>query len=121
MSITVSRPFLLGSGLTIEEALASGMARAGSLSAGRDIGVVLSLASRGRATVLPIAGDVGSQFTPAAGWAQAIRYRVKGVGPGRAQRQHRGRYGWRWRGGNQWLLVLPDYGCYLEAAAALDN
>ncbi|MEW5987037.1 MAG: transketolase C-terminal domain-containing protein [Chloroflexota bacterium] len=70
-----SRPFLLGSGLTVEEALASDMARPGGVSAGRDVGVVFNLPSRGRATVLPMAGDVGSQFTPAAGWAQAICYR----------------------------------------------
>ncbi|RMG67102.1 MAG: pyruvate dehydrogenase, partial [Calditrichaeota bacterium] len=31
--------------------------------------------SRGGATVIPMAGDVGSQYTPAAGWAQAILYR----------------------------------------------
>jgi 2-oxoisovalerate dehydrogenase E1 component len=75
-----SRPFMLGSGLTIEEAFASDMARLGSLSAGRDVGVVFNMERRGRALVLPMAGDVGSQFTPAAGWAQAIRYRVAQLG-----------------------------------------
>jgi 2-oxoisovalerate dehydrogenase E1 component len=69
-----SRPFLLGSGLTLVEALASDMARTGSLSGGRDVGVVFSLARRKRALVLPMAGDVGSQYTPGVGWAQAIRY-----------------------------------------------
>lgn len=69
-----SRPFLLGSGLTLVEALASDMARTGSLSGGRDVGVVFSLPRRKRAMVLPMAGDVGSQYTPAVGWAQAIRY-----------------------------------------------
>ncbi|WP_420642340.1 alpha-ketoacid dehydrogenase subunit alpha/beta [Candidatus Leptofilum sp.] len=68
-----SRPFLLGSGLTLVEALASDMARTGSLSGGRDVGVVFHLPRRKRALVLPMAGDVGSQYTPAAGWAQAIR------------------------------------------------
>ncbi len=75
-----SRPFMLGSGLTLEEAFASDMARPGGLSAGRDVGVVFNMPGRGRATVLPMAGDVGSQFTPAAGWAQALRYRVEELG-----------------------------------------
>ncbi len=75
-----SRPFMLGSGLTLEEAFASDMARPGGLSAGRDVGVVFNMPARGRATVLPMAGDVGSQFTPAAGWAQALRYRAEVLG-----------------------------------------
>lgn len=75
-----SRPFVLGSGLTVEEAFASGMARAGSVSAGRDVGVVFNMPSRGRAVILPMAGDVGSQFTPAAGWAQALCYSVRELG-----------------------------------------
>ncbi len=75
-----SRPFMLGSGLTLEEAFASDMARPGGLSAGRDVGVVFNMPTRGRATVLPMAGDVGSQFTPAAGWAQALRYRAETLG-----------------------------------------
>ena len=69
-----SRPFMLGSGLTLVEAFASDMARTGSLSGGRDVGVVFNLPRRKRALVLPMAGDVGSQYTPAVGWAQAIRY-----------------------------------------------
>ncbi len=69
-----SRPFMLGSGLTLVEAVASDMARTGSLSGGRDVGVVFNLPRRKRAMVLPMAGDVGSQFTPAVGWAQAIQY-----------------------------------------------
>jgi 2-oxoisovalerate dehydrogenase E1 component len=75
-----SRPFMLGSGLTIEEAFASDMARPGSVSAGRDVGVVFNMPQRGRATILPMAGDVGSQYTPAAGWAQAIVYRSRELG-----------------------------------------
>jgi 2-oxoisovalerate dehydrogenase E1 component len=70
-----SRPFMLTVGLTIEEALCASMARTGSPSGGRDIGVVFNLPSRGRATVLPMSGDVGAQYTPAAGWAQTICYR----------------------------------------------
>lgn len=75
-----SRPFMLASGLTIEEAFASGMARKGSVSAGRDVGVVFNMPPRDGATVLPMAGDVGSQYTPAAGWAQALCYRVEQLG-----------------------------------------
>lgn len=69
-----SRPFLLGSGLTLTEAFASDMARVGGLSGGRDVGVVFNMPRRERALVLPMSGDVGSQFTPAVGWAQAIVY-----------------------------------------------
>ena len=38
-----SRPFMLGSGLTLTEALAADMARAGGFSEGRDVGVVFNL------------------------------------------------------------------------------
>ena len=75
-----SRPFMLASGLTAEEALCSTMARTGSINGGRDIGTVFNLPSRGRASVLPMTGDVGGQYTPAAGWAQTIRYRHSVLG-----------------------------------------
>ncbi len=75
-----SRPFALGSGLTIEEAFASGMARQGSMTDGRGVGVDFVMPRRERAMILPMSGDVGSQFTPAAGWAQALRYRVAELG-----------------------------------------
>jgi 2-oxoisovalerate dehydrogenase E1 component len=70
-----SRPFLLACGLSATEALAAGMARSGSPSQGRDVGVVFNLPCRTGPTVLPASGDVGAQYTPAAGWAQAITYR----------------------------------------------
>ncbi|MEW5829300.1 MAG: thiamine pyrophosphate-dependent enzyme [Chloroflexota bacterium] len=69
-----SRPFMLASGLSLTEALAAGFARTGSPSEGRDVGVVYSMRSRGGVTVLPASGNVGAQYTPAAGWAQAVRY-----------------------------------------------
>jgi 2-oxoisovalerate dehydrogenase E1 component len=69
-----SRPFMLASGFAPVEALGASMAR-GPMSGGRDIGVVFNMPSRGRTTVLPMTGDVGGQFTPAAGWAQTICYR----------------------------------------------
>jgi 2-oxoisovalerate dehydrogenase E1 component len=70
-----SRPLMLALGLDLEEAAAGPLARAGSFSDGRDIGVVFNMPSRGGATVLPACGGVGAQYTPVAGWAQAIRYR----------------------------------------------
>jgi len=72
-----SRPLLLALGLTVDEALASTMMRAGSVSGGRDIGVVFNMPRRDGATVIPACGGVGAQYTPAVGWAQAIRYRAQ--------------------------------------------
>ncbi|MGH8298708.1 MAG: alpha-ketoacid dehydrogenase subunit alpha/beta [Steroidobacteraceae bacterium] len=69
-----SRPLMLALGVDLEEAAAGPLARAGSFSDGRDIGVVFNKPGRGGATVLPACGGVGAQYTPAAGWAQAIRY-----------------------------------------------
>ena len=71
-----SRPLLLGVGLTPFEAFASNMHKLEGVSGGRDIGVVFNHRQPGGVTVLPASGDVGAQFTPAAGWAQAIQYRV---------------------------------------------
>ncbi len=70
-----SRPLMLSLGLTTEDALASPMGKSGGYSDGRDIGVVCNLPGNNGPTVLPMAGDVGSQYTPAVGWAQAIEYR----------------------------------------------
>ncbi|MCG8557910.1 MAG: thiamine pyrophosphate-dependent enzyme [Proteobacteria bacterium] len=78
-----SRPLLLTLGLSLDDALAGPMAFSGGFSNGRDIGVVCNLPGRlqgAKATVLPMSGDVGSQFTPAAGWAQALVYRRKQLG-----------------------------------------
>ena len=69
-----SRSFALACGLTPEEAFAGDMAKAGGPTVGRDTGVMHLLRSRGRAMVLPATGDVGSQYAPAAGYAQAITY-----------------------------------------------
>jgi 2-oxoisovalerate dehydrogenase E1 component len=75
-----SRPFLLTCGLTVVESLAAGMARQNSPSQGRDVGVVYNLPRRSGPTILPASGDVGVQYTPAAGWAQAIPYRQRVLG-----------------------------------------
>jgi 2-oxoisovalerate dehydrogenase E1 component len=72
-----SRPFMLACGLSPAEALAAGMARSGSPSEGRDVGVVFNMPRRDGPTVLPSSGDVGAQYSPVAGWAQAILYRQK--------------------------------------------
>ena len=69
-----SRPFMLAVGLKTQEAFAADMALSGSPSEGRDVGVVYSLPPRDGPTVLPSSGAVGAQYTPAVGWAQAIRY-----------------------------------------------
>jgi 2-oxoisovalerate dehydrogenase E1 component len=70
-----SRPLMLSLGVSLEDAAAGPLARCGSFSDGRDIGVVFNLPGRGGVSVLPACGGVGAQYTPAAGWAQAIRYR----------------------------------------------
>lgn len=75
-----SRPFMLACGLSASEALASNMARAGGTSDGRDTGVMYNLPQRNGPTVLPTSGNVGAQYTPAAGWAQAITYRQHVLG-----------------------------------------
>ena len=75
-----SRPLMLALGVSLEEAAAGPLARSGGFSGGRDIGVVFNLPGRGGPTVLPACGGVGTQYTPAAGWAQAIRYRREALG-----------------------------------------
>ncbi|MGE0433904.1 MAG: transketolase C-terminal domain-containing protein [Planctomycetota bacterium] len=74
-----SRPLLLTLGVSIEDAFAGPLARSGGYSDGRDIGVVCNLPGKlsNGPTVLPMSGDVGSQYTPVAGWAQAVEYRHK--------------------------------------------
>jgi 2-oxoisovalerate dehydrogenase E1 component len=75
-----SRPLLLSLGLGLEDALASTMMRAGGMSDGRDIGVVFNLPRKSGACVLPVCGGVGTQYTPAVGWAAALRYREAVLG-----------------------------------------
>src|SRR3982751_3045606 len=81
-----SRPLLLALGVPLADALGSGMGRAGGYSDGRDIGVVFNYPNPGGAHALPMCGGVGAQYTPAAGWAQAIKYKEEelGEGPGDA-------------------------------------
>lgn len=70
-----SRPMLLALGVDIDDALGSSMGRAGGYSDGRDIGVVFNYPNPHGASALPMCGGVGAQYTPTAGWAQAIEYR----------------------------------------------
>jgi len=69
-----SRPLLLALGVEIEDALGSSLARAGGYSGGRDIGAVFNFPNPDGASALPMCGGVGAQFTPTAGWAQAVEY-----------------------------------------------
>lgn len=73
-----SRPLMIGLGLSVEDALSAPLTRSGGYSDGRDIGVVCNMpASERGCVVLPMAGDVGAQYTPAIGWAQSIEYHAK--------------------------------------------
>jgi 2-oxoisovalerate dehydrogenase E1 component len=77
-----SRPLLLALGVPLADALGSGMGLAGGYSDGRDIGVVFNYPNLRGAHALPMSGGVGAQYTPAAGWAQAIAYKQKVLGDG---------------------------------------
>jgi len=72
-----SRPILLALGVDSADALGSSMARAGGYSDGRDIGAVFNYPNKTGASALPMCGGVGAQYTPTAGWAQALEYRAK--------------------------------------------
>ena len=77
---------LLALGVPLADALGSGMGLAGGYSDGRDIGVVFNYPNPGGAHALPMCGGVGAQYTPAAGWAQAINYKVERAGRGADRR-----------------------------------
>lgn len=82
-----SRPLLLGLGIDPVHAIGSAMARDGGYSAGRDIGVVFNYPNKTGPKALPMCGGVGSQYSPTAGWAQALEYRasvLKDAAAGRA-------------------------------------
>jgi len=75
-----SRPLLLALGVEPADALGSNMGRAGGYSDGRDIGVVFNYPNPGGCPGLPMCGGVGAQYTPTAGWAQAILYHREVLG-----------------------------------------
>ena len=70
-----SRPVLLALGVSAADAIGSSMMRGGGYSDGRDIGAVFNYPNRSGPCALPMCGGVGAQFTPTAGWAQAMEYR----------------------------------------------
>ena len=74
------RPLMLSLGMSVEQALGSTMMRPGGLSEGRDIGVVFNYPNPRGASALPMCGGVGAQFTPTAGYAQAIEYHKRVLG-----------------------------------------
>lgn len=69
-----SRPLLLGLGIPLEEVMAATLMKVGGYSDGKDVGTVFNFPNPGGAKGLPMAGGVGTQYTPTAGWAQAIEY-----------------------------------------------
>lgn len=75
-----SRPLLLSLGVDPADALGSAMGRAGGYSGGRDIGVVFNHPNPEGACALPMCGGVGTQYTPTAGWAQAMKYHAEVLG-----------------------------------------
>ncbi len=75
-----SRPFALAAGISLLEALTGNLARANNPSEGRDSGVIFNLPRHNGLTILPASGNVGAQYTPAVGWAQAINYRKNVLG-----------------------------------------
>src|SRR3954469_7355455 len=77
-----SRPLLLSLGVPPADALGSGMGLAGGYSYGCDIGVVFNYPNPVGAHALPMCGGVGAQYSPAAGWAQAIKYKSEKLGEG---------------------------------------
>lgn len=70
-----SRPLMLSIGLSLQDAFSAPLMKEGGYSNGRDIGVVFNLPNRSGPCGLPMPGGVGAQYTPIAGWAQAIKYR----------------------------------------------
>jgi 2-oxoisovalerate dehydrogenase E1 component len=70
-----SRPFMLSIGLPLDDAMGGPMMRTGGMSDGRDIGVVFNMPAGEGPCMLPMSGGVGTQYTPAVGWAQALEYR----------------------------------------------
>lgn len=69
-----SRPAMLTLGVDLLEAVRSPMGRTEGYSGGRDIGVVFNFPNLDGPCGLPMCGGVGEQYTPVAGWAQAIEY-----------------------------------------------
>jgi 2-oxoisovalerate dehydrogenase E1 component len=71
-----SRPFVMSLGISLDDVVASPMAKEGGYSDGRDIGVVCNYPNieRKGAMLFPMCGGVGAQYSPISGWAQSILY-----------------------------------------------
>lgn len=69
-----SRPAMLTLGVDLLDAVRSPMGRTEGYSGGRDIGVVFNFPNIDGPCGLPMSGGVGVQYTPVAGWAQAVEY-----------------------------------------------
>jgi 2-oxoisovalerate dehydrogenase E1 component len=81
-----NRPLMLGLGFSITQALAGPLAASQSITSGRDGGMVFHRVGLGvQPTVMPMCGDVGSQYTQCVGWAQALRYRQEVLGRSECQ------------------------------------
>src|SRR6476620_4600965 len=61
-------------GFSLEAACADRMVESGGFSNGWDICVVCHLPKSDGPILLPMSGDVGSQYTPAIGWSQGVTY-----------------------------------------------
>jgi len=72
-----SRPLLLTLGVPLDDAMSAPLAKSGGYSDGRDIGVVFNFPNLQGPSALPMCGGVGTQYTPSAGWAQAIEYHAQ--------------------------------------------
>jgi 2-oxoisovalerate dehydrogenase E1 component len=69
-----SRPLLLSLGVPIEDALASGMGGKAAIRTAATSAWCSTTRTRTARRRLPMSGGVGAQYTPTAGWAQAIEY-----------------------------------------------
>jgi 2-oxoisovalerate dehydrogenase E1 component len=75
-----SRPLLLTLGLKVADVLKGNMGKACEIWQGRDSGQMQNRLNENGCSVLPTSGGVGTQYTPAAGWAHAIRYHAETLG-----------------------------------------
>lgn len=71
-----SRPLMLTLGRSVADILKGNMGKDTEIWHGHDSGQMHSMPNNEGCTVLPTSGGVGTQYTPAAGWAHAIRYRA---------------------------------------------
>ena len=115
-----SRPLLLALGLvasTTRSAVRSG-APAGSATVATSASSA-TCPNRDGPVVLPMSGDVGSQYTPCAGWAQSIQYHADVLERRRVEGRDRRRARRRSVGGDERLLVGAHDGDDAQAADAL--